>query len=171
MGQQSLTKLNAKQVAYMSGSFSSLNNMYGSDGNSSFVIQGTHHITFLCFSKLNPQNFSVTRSKINSTSDLLISYPSITQTQIKHSLPTSFQFRVNLYIKLVVSKTRENSRLNIRYLKGITTEQLFIISIQEIILSPLYFIQLLKIENQTHIFILFQFVMHLFISFANMKQT
>ena len=38
-GQQSLTKLNAKQAAYMSGSFPSLSNMYGSGRNSSFVIQ------------------------------------------------------------------------------------------------------------------------------------
>ena len=34
----------------MSGSFPSLN-MYSSDRNSSFVIQGTHHVEFLCFSK------------------------------------------------------------------------------------------------------------------------
>ena len=54
---------------------------------------------------------------------------SITQTQIKHMLPTSFKFRVNPYIKTILSKTRENSRLKTRYLKGITTEQLFIISI------------------------------------------
>jgi hypothetical protein len=38
-GQQSLTKLNAKQAVYMSGSFPNLNNMYGSGRNSSFVIQ------------------------------------------------------------------------------------------------------------------------------------
>jgi hypothetical protein len=44
-------------------------------------------------------------------------------------LPTSFKFRVNPYIKSVASKTRENSRLKTSYLKGITTEQLFIISI------------------------------------------
>ena len=37
-GQQSLTKLNAKQAAYMSGSFPSLNIIYGSGRNSSFVI-------------------------------------------------------------------------------------------------------------------------------------
>ena len=38
-GQQSLTKLNAIQVAYIYESFSSQNNMYGSSGNSSFVIK------------------------------------------------------------------------------------------------------------------------------------
>ena len=38
-GQQSLTKLNAIQVAYIYESFSSQNNMYGSSGNSSFVKQ------------------------------------------------------------------------------------------------------------------------------------
>ena len=37
-GQQSLTKLNAKQAAYMSESFSSLNIIFGSGRNSSFVI-------------------------------------------------------------------------------------------------------------------------------------
>jgi hypothetical protein len=40
-----------KQATYMSGSFSSLNNMYDSGGNSSFVIQETYHVEFLCFSK------------------------------------------------------------------------------------------------------------------------
>jgi hypothetical protein len=44
-------------------------------------------------------------------------------------LPMSFKFKVNLYIKTILSKTHENSRLKTRYLKGITTEQLFIISI------------------------------------------
>ena len=50
-GQQSLTKLNAKQAAYMSGSFPNLTIIYGSGWNSSFVIQGIHHVGFLCFSK------------------------------------------------------------------------------------------------------------------------
>jgi hypothetical protein len=59
-------------------------------------------------------------------------------------LPTSFKVKVNLYIKTILSKTRENSRLKTRYLKGITTEQLFITSIQEIILSPLYLLTALK---------------------------
>jgi hypothetical protein len=40
-----------EQATYMSGSFPSLNDMYGSGGNSGFVIQGTHHVAFLCFSK------------------------------------------------------------------------------------------------------------------------
>ena len=50
-GQQSLTKLNAMQAAYMSESFPNLNIISGSGRNSSFVIQGTHHVEFLCFSK------------------------------------------------------------------------------------------------------------------------
>ena len=102
---------------------------------------------FYVFQKVNLQNFSVTWNKINSSSTLLISYPSITQTQIKHMLPTSFKFRVNSYIKTVVSKTRENSRLKTRYLKGIMIEQLFIISIaRDYPQSP--FIQLLKIQTR-----------------------
>jgi hypothetical protein len=39
------------QAAYMSGRFSNLNIIYGSGRNSSFVIRGTHHEVFLCFSK------------------------------------------------------------------------------------------------------------------------
>jgi hypothetical protein len=50
-GQQSLTKLNAKQVAYMSGSFPSLNIKFGFGRNSSFVIQELIMKHFLCFSK------------------------------------------------------------------------------------------------------------------------
>ena len=48
-GQQSLTKLNAKQAADMSGSFTSLNNMYGFGRNSSFIIQELimQHLSFL----------------------------------------------------------------------------------------------------------------------------
>ena len=68
-------------------------------------------------------------------------------------LPTSFKFRVNPYIKIVLSKTHENSRLKTRYLKRITTEQLFIISIlRDYLQSPFYFIQLLKQTkaNWTH---------------------
>jgi hypothetical protein len=52
--------------------------MYGSDGNSSFVIQELIIAFFYVFQKINLQNFSVTWNKINSGSDLLISYPSIT---------------------------------------------------------------------------------------------
>ena len=93
---------------------------------------------FVFFQKINLQNFSVTWNKINNSSDLLISYPSITQTQIKYMLPTSFKFRVNSYIKIVVSKTRENLRLKTRYLKGITTEQLFITSIMPVLTQRIY---------------------------------
>ena len=78
-------------------------------------------------------------------------------------LPTSFKFRVNSYIKTDVSKTQENSRLKTRYLKGITIEQLFIISIlRDCLQSPFYFIQLLKQIKQTGhtLFILFSFLDH-----------
>ena len=40
-----------KQAGYMSGSFRSLNIIYGSGRNSSFFVQGTHHEAFLYFSK------------------------------------------------------------------------------------------------------------------------
>ena len=108
---------------------------------------------FIFFQKINLRNFCVTWNKINNSSDLLISYPLITLTQIKHMLPTSFKFRVNPYIKIILSKTRENLRLKTRYLKGITTEQLFIISIlRDYLQGPFYFIQLLKQikANWTH---------------------
>jgi hypothetical protein len=54
-------------------------------------------------------------------------------------LPMSFKFRVNSYIKIVLSKTRENSRLKTRYLKGITIEQLFIISIARVYLDSIIY--------------------------------
>ena len=143
------------QAAYMSGSFPNLNIIYGSGRNSSFIIQELLMQDFYVFQKINFQNFSITWNKINNCSDLLISYPSIIQTQIKNMLPTSFKFTINSYIKTILSKTQENSRLKTRYLKGITIEQLFIISIfKDYVESPLYFVQLLKIikTNQTHFF-------------------
>ena len=108
---------------------------------------------FYVFQKINFQNFSVTWNKINRSLDLLISYPSITQTQIKHMLPTSFKFRVNSYIKTVISKTQENSRLKTRYLKGITTEQLLIISIIKYYPPSPFIYSALKNKNQTHTFL------------------
>ena len=117
------------QAAYKSRSFPNLNIIYGSGRNSSFVEQGTHHLEFLCFSKDKSLKLQYHLEQDKLSLDLLISYLSITQTQIKHMLRTSFKFSVNSYIKIVVSKTRENSRLKTRYLKGITTQQLFIISI------------------------------------------
>ena len=141
----------------MSGSFPILNIIYGSGWNLSFIIQELIMQDFYVFQKINLQNFSITWNKINNSLDLLISYLSITKTQIKHMLPTSFKFRVNSYIKTVVSKTREKSRLKTRYLKGIMIEQLFIISIaRDYSQSP--FIQLLKIklkENLTHLLFCF----------------
>ena len=115
-------------------------------------------VAFLCFSKGKFLEFQCYLEQDNSSSNLLISYLLITQTQIEHMLPTSFKFRVNLYIKSVVSKTWENSRMKTRYLKGITTKQLFIISnARDYSQSP--FIQLLKIkvkENLTHLLFCFQ---------------
>ena len=39
------------QAAYKSEILPNLNIIYGSGRNSSFVIQETHHVEFLCFSK------------------------------------------------------------------------------------------------------------------------
>jgi hypothetical protein len=78
-GQQSLTKLNAKQTTYMSESFSILNFIYGSGRNLSFLIQELIMKHFYV-SKRNLQNFGITWNKINNSLDLLISYPSITLT-------------------------------------------------------------------------------------------
>jgi hypothetical protein len=50
-GSTKLEKTQCRSKQHIYGSFPSLNNMYGSGGNSSFVIQGTHHVEFLCFSK------------------------------------------------------------------------------------------------------------------------
>jgi hypothetical protein len=61
-------------------------------------------------------------------------------------LPTSFKFRVNSYIKSVISKTRENSRMKTRYFKGIMIEQPFIISIARAYLDSIIY-SALKIEN------------------------
>ena len=134
-----LDKTQCKSKQHIYGSFRSLNNMYGSGRNKSFIIQELIMQYFCAFLKINLQNFSVTWNKTNSSSNLLISYPSITQNQIKHMPPTSFKFRVNPYIKTILSKTRENSRLKTRYLKGITTQELFIISIsRDYPQSPFY---------------------------------
>ena len=126
--------------------------MFGSGRNSSFVIQDLIVFLFYAFQKKSPE-FSITWNKINSNSDIFISYLSIAQTQIKHMLPTSFKFRANSYVKSILSKTQENSMLKTRYLKRIIIEQLFIISIaRDYSQSP--FIQLLKIkikENLTHL--------------------
>ena len=136
---------------HISESFPSLNIIFGSSKNSSFVIQERIMQHFYVFQKINLQNFSITCNKINNSSNLLISYPSITQTQIKHMPPMSFKFRVNPHIKTILSKTRENSWLKTRYLKGIAIEKLFIISIARDQPQSL-FIQLLKTKNQTHTF-------------------
>ena len=147
----------------MSGSFPILNIIYGSGRNSSFVIQELIMQNFYVFQKINLQNFSITWNKINSSSDLLISYPSITQTQIKHLLPTSFKFRANSHVKTVISKTRKNSRLKTRYLKGIIIEQLFIISIVNHHLQAFFIYWLLKTKSKAKfihsfylVFIIFQ---------------
>ena len=58
----------------MSRSFPSLNIMFGSDRNSSFVKQDLVMLYFYVFQKTNLRNSSVIWNKINSSSDLLISY-------------------------------------------------------------------------------------------------
>jgi hypothetical protein len=71
-------------------------------------------------------------------------------------LPMSFRFRVNSYIKTTIFKTRENLRLKTRYLKGITTEQLFIIFIARVYSSDSITYSALKnIKLDTLTFILF----------------
>ena len=145
----------------MSDSFSSLNiSMFGFGRNSNFVIQELTMLPFYVFQKKSLE-FSVTWNKINSSLDLLISYPSITQTQTKHFLPMSFKFRANSHVKIILSKTRENSWLKTSYLKGIVTEQLFIISIMRDHLQVFFIYWLLKTEikaNFIHtLFILLSF--------------
>ena len=131
------------------GSFPNLNIIYGSGRNSSFVIQGTHHIECLCFfQKINLWNSSITRNKINNSSDLLISYSSITQTQIKHMLPTSFKFRVNSYIKILGEFKDENQVLEWNYNRA-TIHHFYV---KRLSFTVFLFIQLLKIKNQAHTF-------------------
>ena len=101
------------------------------------------------FFKRNFQNFNVTWNKINSSSNLLISYPSITQTQIKHMLSTSFKFRANSHVKSISSKTRENSRLKTRYLKELQQSNYSSFPSCEIIFKFFLFIQLLKTRQET----------------------
>ena len=138
-----LDKTQCKSKQHICGSFPRLNNMYGSGRNSSFVIQDLIMLHFYVFQKINLLNSGVTQNNINSSSDLLISYPSITQTQIKHMLPTSFKFRANSHVKSISSKTQENSRLKTRYLKGIMIEQLFIIFIvRDYLQSPFIYLAL-----------------------------
>ena len=139
-------------------SFPSLNNMYGSSGKSSFVIQELIMQHFYVFSKDKSPELKCHLEQDKQHSDRLISYPSITQTQIKHMLPTSFKFRVNSYIKTVVSKTRENLRLKTRYLKGIITEQLFVISIlRDFSESSLFYSTLKNRKLDTHFLFCFHF--------------
>ena len=47
-------------------------------------------------------------------------------------LPTSIKFKVSSYIKLGLSNTWEDFGLKTRHLKGITAEQLFIMSIKSL---------------------------------------
>ena len=120
LGSTKLDKTQCKSEQHICESFPSLNDMYASCENSSFIILELIMQHSCVFQKINVQKFRVTWNKINSSSDLLISYPLVTQTLIKHMLPMSFKFRVNPYIKTILSKTQENSRLKTRYLKGIT---------------------------------------------------
>jgi hypothetical protein len=53
-----------------------------------------------------------------------VNYLDLDQAFTTHKI----RFRANLKSKPLYPKTQENSRLKTRYLKGITTEQLFIIS-------------------------------------------
>ena len=126
--QQSLTKLNVEQVAYVSGSFPSLNNIYSSGGNSSFVIQELIMQHFLCFSKDKSPKLQCyleqDKQQLRPSQIISINYLDLDQAYATMSL----KFKVNPYIKIVLSKTQKNSRLKTRYLKGITTEQLFTIS-------------------------------------------
>ena len=51
IGVTKLDKTQCKNKQHICRSFPNLNIIYGSVRNLSFVIQGTHHVEFLCFSK------------------------------------------------------------------------------------------------------------------------
>jgi hypothetical protein len=72
-------------------------------------------------------------------------------------IPMSFKFRVNSYIKSVISKTQENLRLKTRYLKGIMTEQLFIISIARAYLDSIIYSALKNRKLNTFFILLLKF--------------
>ena len=86
-GQQSLTKLNARQAAYKWKFFQPKYKYVWLWQEFTLCHTGSHHVEFYVFQKINLQNSSITRNKIDSSSHLLISYPSITQTQFKHCYP------------------------------------------------------------------------------------
>jgi hypothetical protein len=64
-------------------------------------------------------------------------------------LHMSFKFRANSYVKLILSKTQENSKLNTKYLKGIIIEQLFIFSMRDYLHIPIIY-SILK-NKMTHL--------------------
>jgi hypothetical protein len=76
-------------------------------------------------------------------------------------LPMSFKFRVNSYIKSVISKTQENSRLKTRYLKGIMIEQLFIISNARAYLDFIIYSALKNRKLDTLFILLSKFLNHI----------
>ena len=142
---------------HISGSFSSLNIICGSSKNSSFVIHELIMQHFYVFQKINLQNFSVTWNRINNSSELLnnisVNYLDLDQAYATHEFQVQSKF---LYQNSHIQNSRE-FKDETRYLNGITTEQLFIISIaRDYPQSP--FILLLKIENQTHSFYFFLFL-------------
>ena len=136
---------------HICGSFPSLIRMYGSGGNSSFVIQERIMQHFLCFSKDKSPKFQYhleqDKQQLRPSHIISINYLDLDQAYATHEFQVQSKF---LYQNSRIQNSG-NSRLKTRYLKGITIEQLFIISIaKDYHQSP--FIQLLKIENQTHTF-------------------
>jgi hypothetical protein len=73
-------------------------------------------------------------------------------------LPTNIKFKVSSYVKSSLSNTQENFGLKTRHLKGIITEQLFIMSIKSLfeekvfksLLCLFYFIGTKHIKENYH---------------------
>ena len=139
---------------HICGSLPCLNNIYGSGRNSSFVIQELIMQDFYVFQKIKSSELQChleqDKQQLRPCHIIFINYLDLDQAYATHE----FQVQSKSLYQTVVSKTQENSRLKTRYLKGITIEQLFIISIaRDYPQSPFYLFSSQKQKTRRILFL------------------
>ena len=142
-----------QQAAYMSGSFLNLNIIYGSSRYLSFVIQGTHHVAFLCFSKdksLELQyHLEQDKQQLRPSHIISINYLDLDQAYATHEFQVQSK---SLYQNNFIQNSGEFKDENQVLERNYSRATIHHFRIKRLSLECILFIQLLKTENQTHTF-------------------
>ena len=138
----------------MSRSFPSLNIIYGSSRNSSFVIQGTHYEAFLYFLKDKSSELQYhleqDKQQLRPSHIISVNYLDLDQAYATHEFQVQSKF---LYQNSLIQNSGEFKAKNQVLERNYNRATIYHFHSKRLSLESILFIQLSKTENQMHTFL------------------